>query len=674
MCPARVLALAAAAALLVLVPASEAAQPLGERDIERYRAAFDAAHDGRWSEAEAHAGKTDDPVLRNVLHWLALQDADYGADHAAIARFLDRHPPWPSRDALRERAEDAMPENVPARDVVAFFDAFPPLTATGAGRHVAALIETGRGGDARDEVARAWTRIAFDAAEERSFLDRFGDMLSGEQRRERIDRLIWDGRLDEARRILFLLGDDERKLAHARILLRGGDYGVDAAIAAVPEHLADDPGLLHERVRWRLDRDMDEGALALLRGIPSRIPYPDRWAVLRLRLAWHLLDEGDHAGAYAMAAGHMAFNGEFHHRAEWLAGWTALRLLDRPDAALEHFSGFFGRVATPISRARGAYWAGRAADAKGEGDLALGWYARAAQHGHTWYGQLAALRLGVAPKLSAAPPVSAEDADSFAGDALVNVTRRLHEIGERELVEVFLLDMASRTLAPARFRLLGEMALDMGRPELAVRVAKRAARAGTILIDAEHPVIDLPHGDVEPGLVLALIGQESAFDAGAVSGPARPWPDAAAARHRQGGRAQARREDVAGQAPVGSAAQHAPRHSLSPGVDRETRRILRSGPGVLQWRPDERSQVAEKNPPRSVAGRGHRRLDRADPVPRDPQLCPEGHGIDACIPHAQVSRRDRSRVRHAPDLFRPLLTEHGNNGTRGGFRAPGSPP
>ena len=59
----------------------------------------------------------------------------------------------------------------------------------------------------------------------------------------------------------------------------------------------------------------------------------------------------------------------------------------------------------PISRSRGAYWAGRAAEAGGDMHLAQTWFRRAFFHQTTFYGQLAAARLpGEEVRTAAAAP------------------------------------------------------------------------------------------------------------------------------------------------------------------------------------------------------------------------------------------------------------------------------
>jgi soluble lytic murein transglycosylase len=57
----------------------------------------------------------------------------------------------------------------------------------------------------------------------------------------------------------------------------------------------------------------------------------------------------------------------------------------------------------------------------------------------------------------------------------------------------------------------------VGRLDLAVGAAKRAGYAGVMLIEHGYPTIELPKGDPERPLVLAMTRQESAFERTAVS-------------------------------------------------------------------------------------------------------------------------------------------------------------
>jgi soluble lytic murein transglycosylase len=72
-------------------------------------------------------------------------------------------------------------------------------------------------------------------------------------------------------------------------------------------------------------------------------------------------------------------------------------------------------------------------------------------------------------------------------------------------------DLADRSMT-------ARLALGLGVPDVAVAIARRMGREGLMLPDSGWPLaINPTEGPVDPAITLALIRQESSFDAGAVS-------------------------------------------------------------------------------------------------------------------------------------------------------------
>ena len=512
--------LCGALALLVCIAATNpvAAQALSENDRAVYRSAFEKADLKDWTAARATAARAADPTLAEVVLWLQLQDSSRTGDFISIVSFLVENPGWPRLDDLRRRAEEAMPEELTPDDVITYFDAYPPLSGRGTLRQLAAAEALGRTDAVREAAIDAWNGRDFSSSDEKTFLERYARVIPATLAWTRLDRLLWEGQTSAAERILPFVDTDHQKLARARIVLRSGVGGVDGAVSSVPPGLADDPGLLYERLRWRRTHGNEVGAAELLARAPANLPFPDLWADERLILANQLLDAGNTAGAYRMLSQHYALSGALNHEIEWLAGWIALRKLGNPRDALDHFMTFYGEVSYPISRARGAYWAGRAAEALGETGIAATWYDLAADNGTTFYGQLGAAKIGIAPRLPQAPQPTQAEIEAFANDELTTIVRQLAEIGQERLVRVFLTRMTDATDSGPRHQLIGQLALVLGRPDLAVMVSKRAVQAGSVLVTAGYPMIALPSPmPVDPSLAYAIIRQESGFDPGIVS-------------------------------------------------------------------------------------------------------------------------------------------------------------
>ncbi|MEE8247968.1 MAG: lytic transglycosylase domain-containing protein, partial [Alphaproteobacteria bacterium] len=232
------------------------------------------------------------------------------------------------------------------------------------------------------------------------------------------------------------------------------------------------------------------------------------------------LDEGAVTEAYRLAQEHKQSEGADFAEAEWLAGWIALRFLDEDRVAYGHFARLYDAVRFPISRARGAYWAGRSAESMGESKLARQWYALGAAHPTAFYGQLAALKLGDGPALALDPDPSPgpEAVEAFNARELVRAVRLLAELGEKERLRPFIMRLNELAETPAEHALVALLAKSAGRADLAVASTKRSVRAGVVLAGAGYPVIGLPAGGApEPALLLAVARQESEFNPKAVS-------------------------------------------------------------------------------------------------------------------------------------------------------------
>src|SRR5690606_33816159 len=138
-----------------------------------------------------------------------------------------------------------------------------------------------------------------------------------------------------------------------------------------------------------------------------------RWWAEQRRVTRELLDKDDARTAYDVASHHAAESPAESIEAEFHAGWIALRFLNDPGKAGKHFAAVSEVASTPISLARVAYWQARAAEAAGASEDAKLFYARAADHPTTYYGQLARRKLGEGLSLRAVEPIREEDRAAF---------------------------------------------------------------------------------------------------------------------------------------------------------------------------------------------------------------------------------------------------------------------
>ena len=511
--------LAVMLAAMLGLAATPAAAQLGERELLLYEAALEATSLGAWDAARQMAAQASDPTLAQIVDWIDMSNEGGDADFAAITRFIRDNPDWPDQTGLRIQAERRMPRSLPAAEVVAWFTDRPPIGVEGSLRYAEALATVGRQPEAEAFIRDRWRTMTLSAQGEQEVLSRVGAYLTDEDQRTRLDTLLWDGRESEARRQMARVGADRRALAEARLALASRSAGVDAVVRRVPTGLRNDEGLIFERLRWRRRADLTDGALEMLDRQPDTLTRPRLWWTERNILARRLFDAGAYRRAYDVAAGHRQIEGFPKSQAEWLSGWIALRFLDEPAMALQHFQELYGNVTSPISLARGAYWSARAHEAMGSPTEAERWYRAAAEHPVAFYGQLAADHLGqpTVPALPPDPPSS--QAEAFESSELVRAVRAFHQLNEDGRADLFIRRLGLNADSLAELAPVGELALDLGRPNLAVWAGKQRFFEGEMLFGVGYPERPLSAADtrVEPALVHGLIRRESEFDPEAIS-------------------------------------------------------------------------------------------------------------------------------------------------------------
>jgi soluble lytic murein transglycosylase len=522
-----ILAAAVTAAIIGTPRLAAAAKAPTDSDLAPARAALAAADAGKWAEAESRARQAKDPLVVKLIQWLGLVRGGNNASFTGIVRYIEENSDWPSRRQLLRRAEEVMGNAVADQEALAWFAKNPPVSAAGQIRLAEALIATGDTQHGMKILRHAWISANLSDAQERDLYKRYRKVLAKEDHVARLDRLLWEGRDAQVRRQLWRVDPGHRAWGEARLMLRQRRGNVDRALARVPADLRDDAGLVYERLRWRRVKGKYAQARELFVDLPGDLRRPDLWWHERSILARRALREGLVSDAYRIVKEHRLNGGPEFAEAEWLAGWIALRFLHDADIALHHFQTMFTEVNYPVSRARSAYWAGRTAEARQDRDLARLWHGIAASYPTTYYGQLAAARLGPAAAvvLPAKPNVSNAEKTAFDRHELTRAVRLVAALDLKDELRPFLLRLAELKDTPGWRYLTATLANDIKRPDLAIAVAKKSGREGWELPHVGFPAITPPpppggaNGKValEIPLVLAVVRQESAFQLDAVS-------------------------------------------------------------------------------------------------------------------------------------------------------------
>ncbi len=527
-------------ALLIPAGVQAAFLPLWQFDTEDMRSAQDAnAHALRnsWKDATARAARAHDPLVADVFRWRRYLSGQGDASFKDITAFLRAHPDWPEQNRLATRAELAIDDSTETNDVLSWFTSKAadgsltfrePLTGRGKLALAESLLSSKKVMNLQDpqEVLRlireSWAAANFTKKEEETFLARYGSRLRMEDHNARIDRLLWDNDTISAKRLLGMVDNPHRLLFSARIQLQMYNFGLSEAVNAVPASLRNDEGLLYDRITRRMHNKDTEAVLDLLEQLPSETEHPKEWWPIR-RSHFPAMMERDKAKAFALVdtSGFSAEDGTSFADAQWAAGWIAFRYLQDYKTANAHFQLLYENVASAISRGRAAYWLARTADAAGDVPAAQQWYAAAAQYPTSFYGQIAAQKLGYTSITIPPEPVATpEDEAHYRKNTLLKAATLLTRLHQPLPGQKFVQQAIRTATTPGEKHLIAEFGLAINRPDYAIAAAKEAIRNnGPILLSGYYPVLGKQIKDArgnpiekpEPALIHAIILQESIF-------------------------------------------------------------------------------------------------------------------------------------------------------------------
>lgn len=500
---------------------------------------------------QALASGSADPVAERLVLYLRLL-APGGGSAAEIDDFLHRNPTWPNRGLLTQRLDQAIASETDVAALGSLCGTATLASSESLLRCSSALLPSQPGADttlpltaaivppAIIQAARtAWVNGIDQPDRERAFLHSWGRFLTADDNWQRFDRLEWIGNVAAANRVIPLLQAGQQQLATARLSLRRNADGADGVAAALQGDASRDPVLALDLARWLRRRDRPDDALALwkARGFTAetRVSRPRLTAFWTERdaLARDLLRDHHDADALVMADDSYQIDPSAQVDGAFLTGWISLRRLHDPAGAEARFSHLLSSTSA-ITRSRGDYWTGRARLARS--DVAGGRAAltEASAFPTTFYGQLAIARLyGPAsgldilldPSLDRSvlatglgnlhdPRWTSAQAIDFAGLELARAAETLVAWNDPRHARAFLLKLDQSVSSDTEHALAASLAVRLGLPDVAVAIARSAARHGLVLAGAgwPRPYAPPPSPVLPPGLALAVMRQESSFD------------------------------------------------------------------------------------------------------------------------------------------------------------------
>lgn len=505
---------------------SHAAQHLLSRDdLKTVSETMRLANAGKLDAATTARDHIRDPLARKLAEWVILR-ADGGTEFARYANFIQANPAWPGMTLMQRRAEARLwIERADPATVRAFFSGREPRTALGQLAMARALASLG---DARAirYASLAWRGESFSATTETEILNLFGSRLTPADHAARMHGRLYANDFGTAMRAAKHLGRGAVAIVSARVAVIGKKPNAAALLAAVPANVRSDAAYQFTRIQWLRRSGRDSEAAQLMLSAPrdqSVINSPDIWWVERRALVRSLLDDGKARLAYRLALDAAPEKETYRVDRAFMAGWIALRFLRDHQTATRHFNDIPGLTRGPTALARAQYWLGRAAEAGRSRASAQQHFALAAQHGTTYYGQLACARIGCRhTKLRTPPALTQTQRATLANRDLVRAVEILYASGNRRLAVPFVGDIG-RSNDTALLAMVAETARHHRDPGAMLAVGRAALNRGLAFDRYAFPATGLPEfapigAKTDKSLVYAISRTESAFNPRITSG------------------------------------------------------------------------------------------------------------------------------------------------------------
>ncbi len=494
-----------------------------KKDFGLAKKAISEMQKSKWSSALKIAKKAKDNSIYNFIQWRHLLTSGNQASFYDYQFFLNKNSDYPRISRVKYLAEHKLStESVSPKKIINWFGEKDPLSGYGKMILGESHILIGNKNKGIKLIKEGWITADLSKNELKYFRKKYKKYLNADDYIKRADYLAWNGDRWDLQRLIRYLPKDYELLYNARYLLMSKGYGVDQAIANVPQKFKNDAGLNYDRLKWRRKKGRVDSSTEILLKIRNDKEYlvrPDKWWKEREIISRALLYKKKYEISYKISSNHGMTEGSEYAAAEWMSGWIALSFLNDPMTAKDHFKNFYENVSYPISLSRGAYWLGRAYEKIGESEQSNNWYREATKYLTTYYGQLAFLKLNPNGKfeLEKDMVIDPKYRIQFFNKELVKISYLLDELKKDKYTKHILRHLANDNIVKGSEILAAELATSINRYDFAIQVSKIASYQKRFHNKYNYPIISTPkyinkRKIPESALILSIIRQESEFD------------------------------------------------------------------------------------------------------------------------------------------------------------------
>ena len=370
-------------------------------DIENQSAKLSSAliyaDAGLWDKAFDAIGVHADENSQNLIEWLKLRSGEGSV--TSYIKFIDSNPHWPGMQLLRQKAERKIYHEFSINKVKIHKDIFRIFLdnrpQTGEGLMLLAELNSkfGQEESINKVMSEQWLSVEFSDSCLIVFLKKFVNKHELNINK-RIEELLWNGKLSSVEQLVKFSSFKLSQTQKVRLRLQKQEKGVDVALSQLTKEQITQPGVILDRFRFRLKKNLIDSASKFIITNSKRgkktLGRPDNWARHRLRLVKDNLSKARYSDAYEIASQHyLSLKHDNYMQLEWLAGFIAYQYLGNYKLALIHFQNSLKVAVSPETRAKINFFIGKVFLSIEEKNLADEAFFAASKYFDTVHGQLA---------------------------------------------------------------------------------------------------------------------------------------------------------------------------------------------------------------------------------------------------------------------------------------------
>lgn len=377
----------------------------------------------------------------------------------------------------------------------------------------------------KQKVIHSFINTEMTFEEQELFRKSFKNIINDYILIKRTEMLVFEKKFSDVKNNINIIVNESYKKMFENILeIEESPKIISHLIKLTPKELRNNNAFLITKVRYYRNKGKNDEILDILFSINNSFEYEKYWWLYKHIYIRESIKEKKYEDAYRLAVSYNGYKNIDYVDAQWLAGWIALRFLEKYDAAYNHFLNINKIVSYPLSVSRATYWLGRAAYMKGDENDALKWYSLSSKYSTTFYGQLShyakysiLTQKGQEYKdftLPTLPPVTEEDVKSIDENGIVKLAFLYYRYeGKRdESSNIFKELILNKLDKDGEIAELVEAIQSLNNDKLTISISKLASYKSIFFIDNLFPVLRMvKRKDPNIALIHAIVKQESGF-------------------------------------------------------------------------------------------------------------------------------------------------------------------